>query len=567
MEIPTQSPTDILPLVEQRLALLTEQTAGTPPERAAAFAGCLRQERSYQKQCEALVAAGGAAPLEYLLHALSLTDFQRLCVYLALAVELDGSYERRFADLQDNRGRLPTLELCLRCFTPEPEERAALLGQWRSQREGLAFFFRTLEQQTEVQGELTLGLKLERRIVDFVLDYTGSNPALEDRIQLTWPRESLPPLLLYKEVFSHMMACSGQTDAPLLFYLQGEAGAGRHTLAQHFCQAVKRPLLMADIAALLQEPHWETAVRAICREAVICNALLGFSGFELLQQTEETPSVSEDETLMARATRTEGGALYLRILLKHAARLSPILFLCSTKAWQPGEPCDPYRRVEIALPTPDTDGRILLWTHALDGLALAEDVRPNGLAVKFALTPGQIAHAAQDAKRLAVWEGTGQLTDDLLHRACRAQLSHGLGKMASRVNAAYTWEDLILLPEAKRQLKNACDQVEYRHQVYDKWGFGKKVAYGRGLSILFTGPPGTGKTMAAQVLASRLQLELYKVDLSGVLSKYIGETEKQLGAVFDEVKKSQSILFFDEADALFGKRSETKDANDRYANV
>jgi SpoVK/Ycf46/Vps4 family AAA+-type ATPase len=124
-----------------------------------------------------------------------------------------------------------------------------------------------------------------------------------------------------------------------------------------------------------------------------------------------------------------------------------------------------------------------------------------------------------------------------------------------------------LPPEQKERLRNACAQVEYRHRIYDQWGFGKKVAYGQGVSMLFSGPPGTGKTMAAQVIANRLQLELYKVDLSGVLSKYIGETEKQLGAVFDEVKKSQSILFFDEADALFGKRSETKDSHDRYANV
>ena len=109
--------------------------------------------------------------------------------------------------------------------------------------------------------------------------------------------------------------------------------------------------------------------------------------------------------------------------------------------------------------------------------------------------------------------------------------------------------------------------MEFSHQVYDVWGFHEKVAYGKGVSMLFYGPPGTGKTMGAQVIANQLSMELYKVDLSSVMSKYIGETEKNLGKIFDEVKKSRSILFFDEADALFGKRTEVKDSHDKYANA
>ncbi|QZY57549.1 ATP-binding protein [Crassaminicella profunda] len=116
-------------------------------------------------------------------------------------------------------------------------------------------------------------------------------------------------------------------------------------------------------------------------------------------------------------------------------------------------------------------------------------------------------------------------------------------------------------------MKNACNQVKYRHIVYQKWGYEQKLSYGKGLSILFTGPPGTGKTMASQVIANELYLEIYKVDLSQMVSKYIGETEKNLKELFDEAKKSNTILLFDEADALFGKRSEVKDSHDRYANV
>ena len=118
-----------------------------------------------------------------------------------------------------------------------------------------------------------------------------------------------------------------------------------------------------------------------------------------------------------------------------------------------------------------------------------------------------------------------------------------------------------------RQLREICNQVKYRARVYDEWGFDRKLSLGKGLNVLFTGPSGTGKTMAAEIMAGELGLDLYKIDLSTVVSKYIGETEKNLDRIFSEARDSNSILFFDEADALFGKRSEVRDSHDRYANI
>ena len=124
------------------------------------------------------------------------------------------------------------------------------------------------------------------------------------------------------------------------------------------------------------------------------------------------------------------------------------------------------------------------------------------------------------------------------------------------------------VPELLPWIHGRCgNQVRHRHRVFGDWGFDRKLAHGKGLSALFSGPPGTGKTLAAEVLAHELGLELYKIDLSGVVSKYIGETEKNLARVFREAEASNAILFFDEADALFGKRTEVRDAHDRYANV
>ncbi|MCP5107165.1 MAG: ATP-binding protein, partial [bacterium] len=130
-----------------------------------------------------------------------------------------------------------------------------------------------------------------------------------------------------------------------------------------------------------------------------------------------------------------------------------------------------------------------------------------------------------------------------------------------------TWSDLVLPPDKMRQLNEMCNYVTYRQVVYNQWGFGRKISLGKGLNILFSGPSGTGKTMASGILANELKLDFYKIDLSCVVSKYIGETEKNLAGIFKEAQSANAVRFFDEADALFGKRSEVKDSHDRYANI
>ncbi|MEG2082669.1 MAG: AAA family ATPase, partial [Oscillospiraceae bacterium] len=138
---------------------------------------------------------------------------------------------------------------------------------------------------------------------------------------------------------------------------------------------------------------------------------------------------------------------------------------------------------------------------------------------------------------------------------------------ASLIKTTFELDDVILPPAQKRQLLFACGQIRNQHIVYDDWGYGKHISYGRGTSLLLYGPPGTGKTMAAGAIANRLGLELYRVDISKIVDKYIGETEKNIGEIFDRAKQCSVVLFFDEADALFSKRSEVGSSNDRHANM
>jgi SpoVK/Ycf46/Vps4 family AAA+-type ATPase len=150
---------------------------------------------------------------------------------------------------------------------------------------------------------------------------------------------------------------------------------------------------------------------------------------------------------------------------------------------------------------------------------------------------------------------------------CKAQSNRNLANYSRKIEPRYTWDDIVLPHDIKKQLKEIAGYIKYRGIVYTDWGFDKKFSLGKGLNALFSGPSGTGKTMSVEIIAHDAGLDVYKIDLSNVVSKYIGETEKNLSKIFKEAETSNAILFFDEADALFGKRSEVKDAHDRYANI
>jgi SpoVK/Ycf46/Vps4 family AAA+-type ATPase len=222
----------------------------------------------------------------------------------------------------------------------------------------------------------------------------------------------------------------------------------------------------------------------------------------------------------------------------------------------------PQLRVEVARPQPD-EQRVLWHRHL--------GFRSPGL---YGQVDRVVAHFNLDAEAIrsvcAAAASAPEASSDhapVLWDACRAQARSHLEELARRIEATAGWDDLVL-PEPQRQLLAAiAAQVRQRSRVYEEWGFGETGLRGLGIAALFAGPSGTGKTMAAEVLARELRLDLCCIDLSQVVSKYIGETEKNLRRVFDAAEGGGAILLFDEADALFGKRSEVRDSHDRYANI
>lgn len=222
---------------------------------------------------------------------------------------------------------------------------------------------------------------------------------------------------------------------------------------------------------------------------------------------------------------------------------------------------------------PTTPEQYTIWEQALNGTLESADIEVSNLVSQFNLsvpviqaTCSQVSVQWQQAQE----SQTKEVEDNFHHMlwdSCRAQARPKLDDLAQRIDSVAKWEDLVLPQPQLKVLKDVALQVKQRAKVYDLWGFGGKSKRGLGISALFAGLSGTGKTMAAEVLAGELRLDLYRIDLSAVISKYIGETEKNLGRVFDAAEMGGVILLFDEADALFGKRTEVNDSNDRHANV
>ncbi|KHE93424.1 MAG: ATP-binding protein [Candidatus Scalindua rubra] len=228
--------------------------------------------------------------------------------------------------------------------------------------------------------------------------------------------------------------------------------------------------------------------------------------------------------------------------------------------------------INLDVKMPDLSEQITLWNNALGPLASRLNGQLTPIVTQFRLSNSAIRAAGAEVVGAYMKEEKKESSspdnlNEVLWNACLNQARPNLDDLAQRIHAKAGWDDLVLPDQQKKILFEIVTHLRHQARVYEEWGFAEKSERGLGISTLFSGPSGTGKTMAAEVLANELRLDLYRIDLSSVVSKYIGETEKQLRRVFDAAEQGGALLLFDEADALFGKRSEIKDSHDRYANI
>jgi SpoVK/Ycf46/Vps4 family AAA+-type ATPase len=513
---------------------------------------------------------GLTLPLDRITQTFDLSLFERQVLIACAAAEIDLGFESLYAYVQNDVNRKwPTADLLLRLFSSSALDRIALRDSLSQQgaliRNRLAIF--ADDSQGRAQHSPARALALDEHILDFLLDHSGPDRRLRSFASLLAPRSALGDLLLPEPLITQLMRAVHSTFPPPLILLYGPAGSGKRTTVEAVSHAMEQHLLVADLRAAISQPlTLDEYLPLLQRDAALHRATLFLAHAESLE-----PDARRRLLYLLGSSQTQGNTdLY-----------QPLTFLGSTppdsSAMHSATPAD---SLSFTLPVPSYQSRIDLWHTALDrtGLALlAADVA--SLSSRFSLTGGEINGACVEAARTLELRHPDLQDPDLHHpqhaaltmpvltAAIGNQSSHALHQLAQKVESVHTWSDLILPRRAMQQLRDVCSSAKFRHVVYSEWGFDRKLAMGKGLNVLFCGPSGTGKTMAAGILAVELGLDIYKIDLSTVISKYIGETEKQLSLIFKEARSSNAILFFDEADALFGKRSEVKDAHDRYANV
>ncbi len=460
----------------------------------------------------------------------------------------------------------PTIDLVLKllCHTLEERTRARYFFSSHAQLFKYHLMSLSEEQQERQSPFISRSLKLDDRIVDFLLGYHQDMDArLRPFDRRRNPQTGLKDIIVpgeVKEKVSHLVSRQkGDKNktglSPLttaVFYLKGSLGNGQQQTADTICHELNLNLMVVDMEQMLGESMpFELSLKLIFREALLQNLAVYFKGFNRLLEEGEKKSIRE--------------ALFLDAI----GEFPGLIFLEGEKNWEPKFKYNSHFFFKLDFPIPPYPLRRKLWSSLLNGYPVHNNVDVNILANKFLLTEVQIVCAVQTAKSLALMRdfSNSSITIEDLYEGCRVTSNQKLAALSRKIQPRYGWGDIVLPNEKIVLLKDVCSYVRYRHVVYGDWGFDKKLSLGKGLNALFFGPSGTGKTMAAEVIAKDLGLDLYKIDLSCVVSKYIGETEKNLSRIFKEAETSNSILFFDEADALFGKRSEVKDAHDRYANI
>jgi AAA+ superfamily predicted ATPase len=353
------------------------------------------------------------------------------------------------------------------------------------------------------------------------------DPALGTAVHVLHADQSQEMMCLYPAqldlIKQFVLALRGV--APVAINLVGAKGAGKRVLAAQVAAALGRSLIAADAGLLL---GGDVSFSLALERAIRAARLASLAGALLYWQDAETANPK---------------------IWSAAFEYCPLMLLGS-QAPLPRQPGNRAARRSIALPHLTRSARMSLWTQ-ITGQPASECIASSLLEASDIVNAARLAPAGPEC----------------VANACNANLPLEPSELFVPMPCPYTWEDLVLPGTLRDHLKELERQVRLRWDVYDEWGFGRLRPLGRGITAMFAGPSGTGKTMAAQVLAGALGMKLYRVDLAGVINKYIGETEKRLRQVFDVCERANVILFFDEADALFGQRTQVKDAHDRFANI
>ncbi|MDY6897775.1 MAG: ATP-binding protein [Cyanobacteriota bacterium] len=488
---------------------------------------------------EALLLAAKEIPatsaLDKLCTIFQLSEFEKNILLLCACMELSSNFHLLCAKVQEEPHRTyPTFSLAFAAF-PDAHWDAiaphAPLRRW---------------QLIEIGPEraLTLApLRIDERVLHYLVGIESEDERLMGLIEPLQIYQSLVPS--HQEIvqqIENMWSYNRNSNGMLpVVQLCGTETSSKRAIAAEISQILGRKLKVISAQATPSIPsEMESLIRLWEREAILTESIL----FLNCDKIESSDTVRIDA------------------IKGFIERINGFVFVASQETMQIGQ----RTTVSFDVCKPTTEEQSLLWEKNLNHLAPQLNGQVKKLIAQFNLSPAKIRSAcAQTTTNLN--PQTENNLGSALWDACRIQARPRLDELAQRIIPHSNWQNLVLPPEQSEVLREIAAHVRRKYTVYQEWGFGNNSSRGLGISGLFAGPSGTGKTLAAEVLAQELNLDLYRIDLSSVISKYIGETEKNLRKVFDAAQEGGVILLFDEADALFGKRSEVKDSRDRYANI
>ncbi|MEU5610353.1 ATP-binding protein [Streptomyces sparsogenes] len=507
-----------------------------------------------EARADAATGSGHRPRLRSLADEFGLTALDIEILLIALIPDLDDRFEQFYGYLNDDvTRRRPTIGLALGlCGLPPADAgaRARLSPQAPLRSGGL------LLVEEPDRPFLARALRVPDRVTAHLLGDDTADPRIVD---LLAPWQNAPTQLGNPAPLARSLASGVR-----LAYLREDQGGAGTALASAALTRAGHGVLGVDLEALARDPNPTEALRVVAREARLTASGLVCTPIDALtrDKPEVIRAVSDIPLPVVLVGRAPWDAVWSTHppLLLHAPRVEPTERAALWSAAYEGE---------------RTRGRAAARAEPPEGAAAdhkqpLSNVTPNlditRLLSPFLLTPDQITRAAQGAAQSAMLDG-GTLRPDHVRAGARAQNAAGLDRLARRIEPAVAWPDLVLPPDTLAQLRELTARARHRDRVLGEWSMRPGGGRGRGVTALFAGDSGTGKTMSAEVIAADLGLDLYTVDLATVIDKYVGETEKNLERIFSEAAGINGVLLFDEADAIFGKRSEVKDAHDRYANV
>jgi hypothetical protein len=513
----------------------------------------------YLKNLQARTKVSPTFRLTALFEKLNATDFQQLVILLALAPEFNRKYERIFAYLQDNiNEKKATLGFAADLYgiiAPLDDKELTVLY---SERHPMSRFVLNSLKQDKTSSSLLSRAPVCRRTTLSYLNQSAQLPDALTSVCSLLPSSAPAQPLTGQELADRSARFLGYfyqrkvENKTGLLQLWGTAGSGRRFVLQYAAHELHTDVLCIDCELLTAKSSdssrdiLENAI-SFCYLTGSIPALINFD-FKKMQENDRERTAQR--------------------LLSELGKVFPAFAICGQTPLRLSY--DPSMSVlQLTVPRRSITEQALFWERFTEhqSLPFAPDTELLKIANFYSLTPGQIREVLSIAEAECLSQGLPFITEAAVSHAVRLMCRPRLAALTEPLTTGFTWDDMHLEKESAELLQRLCDRIRYRWKVTEQWGFQQKLPYGKGISVLLYGPPGTGKTMAAQVLAREFGLDAYRVDMSRIMDKYIGETEKKLAELFDAAKDSNAILFFDEADALFAKRTEVSDSKDRYANV